>query len=233
MTEAVMKELLVKYVAAEMELVNQNVSIPPKIEYSKKYKKKIKRIFMSERYFNSNLMLGNIMPKIAVVFIIFFVFVSSNFVSARFFGVRPWEYAKRFVKEYIMENYIFGKPNEKVECAEAISDFPTCIPNDYKQSDYRRENDMLIVTWDNSESEIWYTREKINENASLMVNTEGEKELIEMNGLDVSYFVNQKEKLAWMYWMDKKYFYLIQTNDLDNKENMLNMMQSMYEANEK
>lgn len=81
-------------------------------EFSKKFRKRWKKMNWSEKYFGSHLHLAYAVRKVAAVLVMILSLAAANQVSAKVFGFNAWKYllsydekSKMEVREYVGQNH--------------------------------------------------------------------------------------------------------------------------------
>ena len=227
MKEDELKELLKQYVEQQMSLV-----VPEKIEVyetSKKFKKRIKRLFWSEKYFGKQVRLGNAVRKVAILAMLVGSLVIAGEVSAKIFGFSPWEFIMNYLEDSKMEERIYKKPR-KNEDRQVVNKMPTYIPEGYLEN-VREENDFSVyIDWLKGEdSGIQYGRVDISEDLSISTDAEyNSKRKVEVAGYAA--YIYKKGNEMWLDWDDERYNYHIYCVELNNsEEELLKMANSLYD----
>lgn len=235
MNEQDLKDLLTSYAKEEMALICEEQLSGYDYIYSKAYKKRIQRMFWSEKYFGSKLRLGYAVRRIAVVAIIIISLFTANEVSARVFGFNPWKMITSFLSESKMEIRTYQGLVEQYEDADDVSvatiqkDIPTKIPLDFKQKFYEPDANGLYVEWCKDDAEyLQYTREKLSDDAKIAMDGEYEsKKRVEVAGFGGECYMKDDE--MWLCWDDTTFHHIIIATGIENPKDILHAMaESLY-----
>ena len=102
MTESELKEALKKYQEAKLKEIDEMVDQMEEHEFSRRFQRRIKKLFWCERYFGSRITLGLVMRKVAMIAIILTSLVVAGQVSAGIGApVTAERHNKRLVSIYL------------------------------------------------------------------------------------------------------------------------------------
>lgn len=240
MTDENIRELLQTYVESEMALI-----VPAKLdgynhEFTKKYKKRIRKLFWSEKYFGKKISIGYTVRKAAAVFAVVAGLVLAGEVSAKVFGFRPWKYISRFISEYQMEERIYEnqkKTSDTQNLKIAQHDYPTYMIEGLKKSTVDENNFNIFCDYLSPDKTggIQYQRNDIVDGMVSM--TDGEytnKQRCEVAGYEAYIYekLDQEDGMdeMWILWDDTKYSYFINMVNIRlDKNELLKIANSIYE----
>lgn len=97
--EKEIKDLLTNYVEKEMSFIHEKDMPGYQHTCSRRYRRKQKKIFWTEKYFGTNLHLGYAVKRVAIVILLIFGLTATSKVSAAIFGFDPWEYFISFLSD--------------------------------------------------------------------------------------------------------------------------------------
>lgn len=225
------EELLTSYVVEEMTLIREEELSGYDHVYSKTYKKRIRRMFWSEKYFGSKLHIGYVVRRIAVVAIIILSLFTANEVSAKVFGFNPWKFVTSFLSDTKMDIKTYTEQTsstDNVESAGIKREIPVRIPDRFEKTVFNQNDASLYVEWSNEEKYLQYSRIKLSADISIAMDVEYySKEKITINDFVGDYYVKEDE--TWLIWNDDYYNHMIIATDVGNsKEILLNMAESLY-----
>lgn len=231
MNEQDIKNFLTSYVKKEMTLICEEQLSGYDHVYSKTYKKRIQRMFWSEKYFGSKLQLGYMMRRIAVVVIIILSLLTANEVSARVFGFNPWKFVRSFLSDSKMAVKTYTEQTNSIDYMEFATikrDVPIQIPDGFEKNTFNQDDVSLYVVWGDEEEYLQYSRIKLSVDMRLGVDAEyqskGRVTIIDFVG---DYCVKEGE--TWIVWDDGYYNHMIIAGGVENsKEILLDMAESLY-----
>ncbi|MCD7825797.1 MAG: DUF4367 domain-containing protein [Clostridiaceae bacterium] len=230
MTEQQIVEYLHGYITAEMNLLEESEMPDYEHKFSKKFRKKIRRMFWSEKYFGNKIHLGYVVRKIAIIVLIVTSLFTANQVSAKVFDFDIWKYVVSFLAENRMDEktYTEKTTSKQEECLKAKKNVPETIPKNFKENVRLEDTNDLYVEWKYGEEYLQYDRVKLSEGLSIATDAEYDyKEKITVSGYSCEYCVKGQE--AWMIWDDLEYGYqIIATNITEAKEVLTKMMEDIY-----
>lgn len=231
MNEQDIKNLLTSYVREEMALIFEEDQPGYDHVYSNAYKKRIKRMFWSEKYFGCKLHFGYMLRRIAVVVIIILSLFTANEVSARVLGFNPWKFITSFLSDSRMGVKTYTEQTsdlEHVEFAVIKRDVPIKIPDKFEKVAFNQDDISLYVEWGNEEEYLQYSRIKLSADMSLAMDGEYKsKEKITIIDFAGDYCVKEGE--TWIVWEDGYYNHMITAGSVDkSKEILLDMAESLY-----
>lgn len=228
MNEDMLKILINQYVEQQMKYV-----IPENTDTyktSKKFRKRMKRLFWSEKYFGKQVRLGNVIRKVAIVAMIVGSVVIAGEVSAKIFGFRPWEFVINYLEDSRMEDKTYKKlRSNEGEYEQAKKEVPSYIPEGLKETDRQEEDIFLYVDWvRNEKCGVQYLRTRISNDLSVASDAEyTEKRKVDIAGY-VAYFY-KKGNERWLDWDDEKYTYQLFAIGLRKpEEELVKMAESIY-----
>lgn len=230
MTEQQIVAYLHEYITDEMNLLEESEMSDYEHEFSNKFRKKIRRMFWSEKYFGNKIHLGYVVRKIAIIVLIVASLFTANQVSAKVFGFDLWKYVVSFLAENKMDERTYTEKitSKQKECVEAKKDVPETIPKEFKEKLRLEDADDLYVEWKYGEQYLQYDRVKLSEGVSIATDAEyNYKEKITVSGYQCEYCVKGQE--AWIMWDDLEYSYqIIATNITDAREVLMKMVEDIY-----
>lgn len=220
------------YIDAEMSLIQEEKMAGYDHIFSKKFKRKMKKMFWSEKYFDKHIYFGYAVRKIAMVFIVIVGLFMANEVSARVFGFNPWKYFISFLEDSKMDVRVYdGQRTEEIEkqkVLEAQKEIPSMKINGLEEKIKERDDNGLYVEWTDGKDGIQYERTKLSEGMTIATDGEYEsKETLGVAGYQAQYYKKGKEE--WIIWDDKSYRYMIvATNIKEAKKELLSMARDIY-----
>ena len=135
MNEESIKRFLTTCVYQEMNSFHPSQEEDYNHEFSKKFKKRWKRLNWSEKYFGSHLRLAYTVRKAAAVVIVILSLAAANQVSAKVFGFNAWKYLLSYdskdkleVREYVGQNQ---DEKTKESLPDVIHEKPTFVPKGF------------------------------------------------------------------------------------------------------
>lgn len=121
MNDQEIRYYLLGYITEEMKVLDERELAGYGHEFSKRFHRKMKKIFWSEKYFGKHLHLAYAVRKIAAVVAIVAGLFAANQVSAKIFGINPWKYITSYVSEYKMESRSYkGLDEEAVKSQKLV-----------------------------------------------------------------------------------------------------------------
>ena len=205
-------------------------------EFSKKFKKRWKRLNWSEKYFGSHLRLAYTVRKVAAVVIVILSLAAANQVSAKVFGFNAWKYLLSYDSKGKVEirDYVGQNQNEKTKESfpDVIHEKPTFVPKGFRYSvdNATQSGNFSYNEWkEGKENLIQYTRCKHMEGDYIYTDSEFEKKIkTSVMGYEAYYYIKGKEK--WIIWDDKQYNHMITITKKGNYKNeILKMANSLYQ----
>lgn len=235
MNDEEIRLLMINYVNRQMELVIPDQMEGYDHEFSTKYKRRIKKLFWSEKYFGCRIGLGYAVRRVAIVAIVALSLVTAGEVSARVFGFRPWEYLTSYIWDVKMEEKSYVKPQEPVGenqvYKKAVRELPSYIPTMLQMNTEDLDNkETIYADWfsDDGKVAVQYTRTALNGTVTIV--TDGEytkKKSVLVKGYQ-GYVYTKKEE-TWLIWDDTDYNYNIFVVGLaDAEKELLKMADSLY-----
>lgn len=232
MQDEEIRHILQTCVAAEMSYLDEKTMPGYEHTPSKKFQKKMKRLFWSERYFGEHIKVGYAVRWAAMVAVTVVSLVAVNEVSARVIGISPWDYVMSYIEKGGMEMRRFQSPVKSEDVSEmdmVTKMYPDNVPEGYEQTEYLEDGVNLYIRWDLGEGEIANSHTKLNDGLTEL--TDGEydsKEKTTVHGYDAEYCVKGTEQ--WIYWIDKEYAHLLSVTDVSDGKNLLeSMAENLYE----
>ena len=231
MNEQDIKNLLTSYVTEEMALICEEDLPGHDHIYSNAYKKRMKRMFWSEKYFGSKLHFGYMVRRIAVVVIIILSLFAANEVSAKVFGFNPWKFITSFLSDSRMDVKKYTEKTKSIDDVElpaVIRDIPVQIPDGMEKTTFSQDDISIYAEWSDGEKYLQYSRVNLSSDMNLAIDGEyQEEEEIMVNGFCGNYYVKGNE--MWIVWDDECYNHMIMATDInDSKELLMKMAESLY-----
>lgn len=225
-------KLLTSYVGEEMTILCEDEMSGYDHIYSKVYKKRIRRMFWSEKYFGSKLHFGYMVRRIAVVVIIILSLFTANEVSARVFGFNPWKCVTSFLNDSKMDvkTYKDSADWSDTEADIIVRDFPVRLPKGFEKTAFEQSDTSLYAEWNKEGKEyLQYSRIILSDGMSLAMDGEYEsKEKITICDYVGEYCVKGEE--SWIVWDDTTYNHMIISTKVEEpKELLLEMAESLYQ----
>lgn len=231
MDDAQIKDILTKFVYAEMKALDDSHASEEEIEYSKSYQKRIKKMMWSEQYFGKWLHIGYGVRRIAMIGIVILGLFAGGRISASLIGVNPWEYTLSYLREYGMDKktYIEQTDTEgKSDTSGAVASVPDYIPAQYSRKESLINDFSTYICWmDDVGHSIRYMSYELDNNAISYTDAECNiKEPVNIN--DYAGYYYKKDAEAVIRWADEGYSYTITTDDADiGKEELIRIGESM------
>lgn len=230
MTEKQIVAFLQGYITDEMNLLEESEMLDYEHEFSKNFRKKIRRMFWSEKYFGDKIHFGYVVRRIAIIVLIVASLFTANQVSAKVLGFDLWKYVVSFLAENKMteKTYTEKRALKQEEQLEAKKDVPETIPVQFKENVRLEDTNDLYVEWKYGEQYLQYDRVKLLEGTSVATDEEYDyKEKITVSGYRCEYCTKGQE--AWIMWDDSKYSYqIIATNIKEAEEVLIKMVEDIY-----
>lgn len=231
MNEQDIKDLLTSYVRDEMSLICEEDLQGYDHIYSKAYKRRMHRMFWSEKYFDNKIYFGYMVRRIAVVVIIILSLFTANEVSARVFGFNPWKFVTSFLSDSKMDVKTYKEQTNNTDNVEFLTikrDVPIHIPDGLEEISFNEDDTSLYVEWRDGEEYLQYSRVDLSVDMNLAVDGEYQsKEKITIYDFVGDYYAKGNE--TWIVWDDTCYNHMIIANDIDNsKEILIKMAESLY-----
>lgn len=205
-------------------------------EFSKKFRKRWKKMNWSEKYFGSHLHLAYAVRKVAAVLVMILSLAAANQVSAKVFGFNAWKYllsydekSKMEVREYVGQNHD-EKTGEKLSVV--LHKKPTYVPSGFRYSsnDGTSSGNFNYYDWkEGKENLIQYIRCKHSEDDLIYSDSEYQRKIkTSVMGYEAYYYVKGKEE--WIIWDDKEYNHMISITKKGNyKAIIMKMAESLYQ----
>lgn len=196
-------------------------------QYSKRFYKKMKRLYWSRKYFDNEIQLGYLARKLAVIFISFLCLYTANEVSAHILGFDAWKTFQTMVDNGRGNRIKYQNMENNEELTEPKHDEPTYIPEGFQKKESEKTESSYLINWENSEAALLrYSRDSIfkGETAVYDAETENRKQIVIAN--INAYIINNSEEIS-LYWCDKQYNYRIDSYQVSEKE-LVKMAESIY-----
>ena len=237
MSDEQIKDMLTRYVCAEMELLPAMDEIPEHPPYSKRFNRKMKHIMRAGDWFGS-WRVYSVLYKAAAVVLIFLSLATANQVSAAVFGFNPWKaVVEMFDPTVKMVQWIYEK-DAKVygSHVQPISDVPTYAPEGYEIDENNTSDNDIAVYWDDLNNDddsygLCYLRFSMSDGVGISSNADyDDEEVITLAGFKAKLY--SKDEEVWLDWFDDKYMYSIYSYGLDDAKNeLMRMAESIYKKN--
>lgn len=236
MNEESIKRFLTTCVYQEMNSFHPSQEEDYNHEFSKKFKKRWKRLNWSEKYFGSHLRLAYATRKVAAVLVLILSLAAANQVSAKVFGFNAWKYLLSYDTKSKMEirTYVGQNKDEKTKesLPVVIHKKPTYVPSgfQYYAHDELPSGNTLYDEWrEGKESTLQYSRMKLGEDNRIYTDSEYKQKVkTSVMGYEAYYYVKGREE--WIIWDDKEYNYMILLiKKGDYKAELLKMAKSLYQ----
>ncbi len=231
MNDQKIRELLTSYAEEEMSLVHEENMPGYDHIFSDSYKKRIGRMFRSERYSGSKFHFGYKVRRIAVVAIIILSLFTANEVSARVFGFHPWKFVMSFLGDSNMDVKKYKEQTNRMDHTESDvikRDVPNQIPDGFEEISIKQDEVNLYAEWGAEKQYLQYSRTKLS--AEMDIAADGEYQSREKMGIksfEGDYYVKGNE--TWLVWDDTCYNHMIMATDVENsKEILMKMAESLY-----
>lgn len=236
MSDEELKRFLCSYAEAEMSLIDAEKYQKFDADTSEKYKKKIKKLISTEKYFGKHIYIGYALRWVAIITLCILSLAGVNQVSAKVFGFNPWKYIVSYISDVRMEQKTYthkedvSKTGDK-QIHRAKRDVPNYVPIGLVEVQSEKEgNDFVFVMWQGKDEEhiVHYGRNKVVEGMASTADAEYEKkEKCVVAGYETYFY--QKDKESWIEWTDKDYLYQIFMKNMNNpKKELLKMSESIY-----
>lgn len=231
MNDQEIKNLLRSYVGEEMTILCEDELSGYDHVYSKTFKRRIRRMFWTEKYFGSNLHFGCMVRRIAIVAIIILSLFTVNEVSARVFGVNPWKFVTSFLNDSKMDVKTYKDSSDwsDTEADKIVRDVPAQLPEGFEQTTFEQSDISLYAEWNKEGKEyLQYSQIILSDGMSLAMDGEYDsKEKITICGYVGEYCVKGEE--SWIAWDDTTYNHMIISTKVEEpREILLEMAQSLY-----
>ena len=229
MNEEEIKKILTSCIESEMDLIQPGEMEGYNHEFSSRYNKKIEKLLRQE-----NLKKRLHLRRVAAAVIVIVSLISVTDISARMFGIRPWNYITSFDDVNIMDKKEYLGPNKNISMEdEALlkitKEMPEYIPDGFVKEERIEDLYSFMVQWKKSDSEeISYHRLDVLKSMSTWVNSECDsRERISIAGYEGNYYVKDEE--SWIQWDDTDYCHLMLTYNVENaKSELIRMAESLY-----
>ena len=229
MNEQEIRYYLLGYITEEMKVLDERELAGYGHEFSKRFHRKMKKIFWGEKYFGKHLHLAYAVRKIAAVVVIVAGLFAANQVSAKIFGINPWKYITSYVSEYKMESRSYkGLDEEAVKSQKLVKakkKVPSVEPEGMPQTVYQESKDTgaLYLEWKKGNKYLQYMRTVIHEGEVVLTDAEyTKKEVDSLCGYECTYYTKGDE--MWIAWDDAKYSYQIDATNIENPKELLKKM---------
>lgn len=146
--EKEIKDLLTNYVEKEMSFIHEKDMPGYQHTYSRRYRRKQKKIFWTEKYFGTNLHLGYAVKRVAIVILLIFGLTATSKVSAAIFGFDPWEYFISFLSDSKMDVKVYKnsvKNPNNIKYPKVVRNIPKGVPKQFKQSDVKKMSIIFML----------------------------------------------------------------------------------------
>ncbi|MBQ6537432.1 MAG: DUF4367 domain-containing protein [Eubacterium sp.] len=237
MSDEQIKDMLTRYVCAEMELLPAMDEIPEHPPYSKRFNRKMKHIMRAGDWFGS-WRVYSVLYKAAAVVLIFLSLATANQVSAAVFGFNPWKaVTEMFDPTVKMNQWIYEKDTNTHRVGQKpLSDIPIYVPKGYKIVSDKRSDRYISLDWDDISTNdnhygLTYDRDLMMDGTGISMDAEYEsEEKSDVCGYEVKIYTKGKE--VWIHWFDENYSYFIDSYGLeDAKSELMRMAESIYKKN--
>ncbi len=234
MEENEIKELLQIYMEEEMKRIPSMDTAAGQHEFSPRFRRRIRKLMWSEKYFGRKIYTGYLVRRAAVVIIVILSILTVTEVSARIFGFHPWKYIADFDEEAKMDQRDYLAPDKKVYSANDLRkvtrEFPGYVPQGFVLGKDEADNYGIFLEWHDAEgASISYHRLEISSSMSILTDGEyDQKETISIAGYEGDYCV--KGKQSWVQWDDVTYFHRMDAANMESTaEELIRMAESLYE----
>ncbi len=230
-TENDFRELLLKYVNEEMDNIIPEQMPGYNHKYSRRYKKRLRKMMWSEKYFGKHLNVGYVLRRIAVFVLIILSLYAASEVSAKVFSINPWKAIVSFFSENEVNYKMYRElDTEKVLNAKAVvRDIPAYVPEGYEMETVT-DDIRLHIVWHNESAKenIVYTRNVIE--PDMVVIEDATPELVDEVTIAgyIGYCYTDEDR-TWIQWEDIEYRHQIEMSDESYLEDIVMMANCLYE----
>ncbi|MBE5928649.1 MAG: hypothetical protein E7267_04650 [Lachnospiraceae bacterium] len=225
------RELLLAYVNTEMNSIILEEMPGYDHVYSRRYKKRLKKMLWSEKYFGPRLMLGYVVRYVAIFAAIIFSLYAANEVSAKVFGINPWKTIVSFFadSEVNHKTYTELTTTEHMEPKTIVRDVPLNVPEGFEVV-VNRENVRRLVVWNNKnvKEEITYIRTVIGHNAAVLEDATYER-IADIMIAGYKGYCYTDPIHTWVEWEDVSYKHVIEVTNDSYIDDVISMANSLYE----
>ena len=231
-----LKQALTEYQNQQMELLNPAELPGYEHSFSRRFRRKIRRLFWSEKYFGRRYRVGYALRRIAIIVFLLISLAAAYEVSARIFhwGFRPWNMDHVKHRGDAISWHIVSLKSDMADkkLPKPLRLMPGYLPADYQIKWLKGDMiDPHFGSWhryNNSKYEIDYFADPIREDESRDVNDELFQKRITVAGYeaflsildegDTMIGTNMTDTV--IFWLDTKYMHLLQTN-MENAEQVI------------
>lgn len=195
--------------------------------YSKRFHKKLKRLFWSHANFRKNIRVGYAVRRIAMIFIILAGLFAANEVSARFFGFDAWKTIRSLVDGGKGTKVEYMDPQKEEEMIEPKRKEPDYIPKGYRETDRDVIWPFVTIVYENVEGKkVSYNRTEIMKGEATIYDAEyDEEKMVTIANYQARLIYDGDGKYLW--WHDEEYEYSIICGRIADEE-IMKMAESIY-----
>lgn len=228
------RELLSIYVNATMDAVVPEEMPGYDHKYSRRYKRKLKKMMWAEKYFGPHLMAGYVVRRIAIFVLAALSLWGAREVSAKVFGIDPWKAIITFITEGEVNHKTYKELDEEAivvaDVKTVVRDVPLNVPEGFEVVRENVYDRKVYVEWYNNmtHNNIIYDRRWIDfdmagiEDATYKgiseISIAGYRGICYTDGID-----------TWIQWEDMLYKHVIEMSDDTYLETAVSMANSIYE----
>lgn len=200
---------------------------------SKRHQRRMKKIIWCERYFGTHIKLGYTVRRVAVAGAVVLSLAAANHVSAKVFGVNPWEMLVKSIDGAV--EIQFAKPKKTGSIGRSSREFgerkrlvPAAIPAGYQcMEEHAVQGKNNWTIWQKGEKGITYTGTIIQPNTTVDLSAKYiRKERTVVAGYAAEYLVYEND--ITIVWNDFEYQNVIYATGLE-KEELRRIAESLYE----
>lgn len=196
--------------------------------FSKRHEKKMKKLVWSEKYFGIHIRAGYVVRRVAILAAVILSLAAANTVSAKVFGFNPWQIITTAADDFWTKTmYHMAGGDGQAEPKRAINDVPAYIPDGYRLTYSRIEEDAGVATWKQGEREIGYTYMDMTDRATVYMSKELEKQdEFTIEGYRAVLYTGGDE--WFLEWNDAERWHEL-SGTVISREEMVKIAESIYE----
>ena len=231
MTDQELKKVLQEYAAYDAGRYRREDVTENAWEPSARFRRRIRRLFRTERFFGEHLRIAQGLGKVAAIVLVIGSLAAVGDVSARALGIRPWKYVSmEQLRDVGMESRVYsGNSTVTNEEAKEQNTIPTYVPEGFEQTYTDIDEWSAYSEWEKENSLIQYGRSTLKKNTVIIEDTD----YLDVKNADIrGYYARicSKEHEVRIIWEDEYYYHNLSFTECElSEEEMLKMVDSIYD----
>ena len=196
-------------------------------EYSKRFRRKMKRLLWSYENFQKDIRVGYVVRRVAMIIIVLMGLFAANEVSARFFGFDAWKTIRSLVDGGKGTKVEYLEPQKEKDMAEPKRKEPDYVPEGYQETERDEMWPFVTIIYENTQrKKISYNRIEIIKGENTIYDAEYDEEYaVSIANYRARLIYDGEGKYLW--WCDEEYEYSIVSGAIADEE-IIKMAESIY-----